>query len=173
MASDISLALPSRLPDEPMLRITPVVSAVDKQSVCAAFGGDDRVLTLITQHAFRRVATYIKQHGIGPYTSADYAADRKRLIEFIANAPCPCDARAERANGGLRNSPDSRPAGDAAALHDAGAAPRGQPAPADLQSRAADVGQSAEGRVRHGKQARVGKIRDAAKRARESSERGE
>lgn len=66
-----------------MAKVQALVSSDDKRTVLAALGGDDGVLTLTIQFAFKHTADYIRSHGLNHYDPSNY----DRVLAFICNGP--------------------------------------------------------------------------------------
>lgn len=69
-----------------MAKVQALVSSDDKRTVLASLGGDDGVLTLTIQHAFKRTAEFIRSNGLNAYDPDNYA----RVIAFIRDGSDTC-----------------------------------------------------------------------------------
>lgn len=99
MPTPRSLFPPLRPGDE-LIRLNGNISLSDKRTVLAACA-DDGIFTLITTHAFKQTADFIRANNIVSYDPASF----KLLTDFICNRTDPCAARTPPVVDDARTAP--------------------------------------------------------------------
>lgn len=106
MSSSLRGLLPyNHLSEEHFGTVQTRVNNDDKRCVISALGGDNAILALIVQLAFKRTADFIRNNNLQIYDSANHA----RILDFIRNGTDPRATGEAPAYSNTTGSADNQP----------------------------------------------------------------